>query len=143
MITKQKETTQKTEKPNPRNEKQERLYKIILECRGVTEIKPKGERSERAFAKMIGMSFQTIQNLRNGRCTPSDDFIAKVARYKGIDFESLRDYIEYGKEPTLDPVEEALLVIRRMYTQDLIKVFDTATMRLADLEKRNHPPNRI
>lgn len=118
-----------------RNQKQERFWQKIQEARGVTEENPKGKISERGFAPLIGVSNTAIQNIRKGWSDPSPEFQAKVANYIGWTYEQMHDWVEYGKEPSLDTVEQVLAALRRFYAPDLIKALDTISMRWADLEK--------
>lgn len=126
-----------------RSPKQERLYNIIRKCRGVTAFKKRGNQSERGFGVEIGVSYQTLQNLRKGEFNPSAGFVSAVAHRIGWTYEDLDAYIEYGLEPGLDQTEDVMSKIRVMHRSDVIKILDMAVMRLSDLEKFKTSPDHF
>ena len=54
----------------------------------------RGERSQRSFAKLCGVSNQAVQNWEKGQTWPDDDNLQRLAGLKGWTLKQLRDYLE-------------------------------------------------
>jgi transcriptional regulator with XRE-family HTH domain len=68
----------------------ERLANLLKELRG--------ERSQRSFAKLFGVSNQTVQNWEKQRAWPDDGNLQRLAELKGWTLEQLKTYLN-GETP--------------------------------------------
>ncbi len=63
----------------------ERLANLLKELRG--------ERSQRSFAKLFGVSNQTVQNWEKQRAWPDDENLERLAKLKGWTLEQLKTHL--------------------------------------------------
>ena len=64
----------------------QRLANLLRELRG--------ERSQRSFAKLLGVSNQAVQNWEKERTWPDDDNLQRLAELKGWTPKQLQGYLE-------------------------------------------------
>lgn len=63
----------------------ERLANLLKELRG--------ERSQRSFAKLLGVSNQAVQNWEKQRAWPDDENLQRLAELKGWTLEQLKTHL--------------------------------------------------
>ena len=67
-------------------ESQQRLSSLIKQLRG--------ERSQRSFAKTLGVSYAAIRSWEEGESTPGLNSLEKIAQYTNQSLEQLLNYLK-------------------------------------------------
>lgn len=114
-----------------------RLANLVKELRG--------ERSQRSFAKLLGVSNQAVQNWEKERTWPDDDNLQRLADLKGWTPKQLQAYLEAEPQAnegvncanvgdTSDPalnVQRLLAEVRALPFQGAVQVAKVALETMA------------
>jgi transcriptional regulator with XRE-family HTH domain len=95
-------------------ESRERLIEFLKNTRG--------KRSQREYAKQLGVSATSVQDWEKGLKTPEIDSLRRIAASGGLELQEFLSYIN-GKTAEPDPVEE---ITKKIQTMPLIQVAQIA-----------------
>lgn len=102
---------------------QERLSSLIKNLRG--------ERSQRNFAKSIGVSYASIRTWEEGESMPSVTNLKKIASYSNQSVEQLLDYLSGSEDksskndlPVFTTADEVIPYLRQISKQEAVKLAD-------------------
>ncbi len=110
-------------KVTPKNEKTEKLIEVVKLARG--------DLSQRAFGKLLGVSSTAVQLWEKGQSIPDTENLAQISVRAGFTLEELLAHLE-GK-PMREPVDtnELLKKIQCMPLRDLAVIVRAGVERLA------------
>ena len=82
----------------------------------------RGDQSQRAFAKTLGVSFASIQSWENGDAMPSTENLAAIAQKAGYTLEGLIAHLEDRPIPKTASIDEIVMQIKSLPLKQLALV---------------------
>lgn len=105
----------------------------VLKKLAVAVQEARGDRSQREFSKLLGVSQSTVQQWENGKNVPSLENLEKIARMKGMLVE---DFVAYLYERTRGITSKDILDrIEVMPSRDFAQILHVIGDRLAPSEE--------
>lgn len=92
--------------------------------------KLRGDQSQRAFAKTLGVSFASIQSWENGDAMPSTENLTHIAKKSGYTIQGLIAYLEDRPIPMGASIEEIVMQIKDLPLKQLAVVERALSDRL-------------
>jgi transcriptional regulator with XRE-family HTH domain len=105
-------------------EARKKLADVIKTARG-------DSMSQRAFAKLLGVSYTTVQLWEKGESIPDIANLANIADRAGYTIEELLNYIGVKPQPNASDVNQILKQIRVMPLSEVAQVVQAIASRLA------------
>ena len=90
----------------------------------------RGNQSQRAFAKNLGVSFASIQSWENGYAMPSMDNLNLIATKAGYTLQGLIAYLEDRPIPKTATLEEIIMQIKDLPLKQIAVVERALSDRL-------------
>lgn len=118
-------------------EARERLAKIVKSTRG--------ERTQRAFARDLGVSYTAIQDWEKARTIPGTDNLEKIADKAGLTLQELLEYLEFGEKAKVErlPTGKLIKELEVMPLEELMKVADVVYARLKGVATHDHDKEKV
>jgi transcriptional regulator with XRE-family HTH domain len=91
----------------------------------------RGERSRRAFARLIDVSNSAIQDWETLQSVPDTTNLTRIARAGGLSLEQLLDYLQTGRMPRSTNLDSALKLIEILPLSQVAEVVQAGCSRLA------------
>ena len=92
----------------------EKLAELIRQLRG--------DQSQRAFAKTLGVSFASIQSWENGDAMPSTENLSVIAQKSGYTLQGLIEYLEDRPISKNASIDEIVMQIKSLPLRQLALV---------------------
>ncbi|RUR74905.1 hypothetical protein PCC6912_50830 [Chlorogloeopsis fritschii PCC 6912] len=104
-----------------------RLSDIVQEIRG--------DKSQRALASQLDVSWTAIQNWENPTSTsfPNDGSLLKLADAKGWSLEEIKRYLATGKRPQITEIDRLIDQILRLHPHEIVQVQRALAERLEEI----------
>lgn len=106
-------------------EAKKKLADVIKTARG-------DSMSQRTFAKLLGVSYTTVQLWEKGESIPDIANLANIADRAGYTIEELLNYIGVKPQPNPSDVNQILKQIRVMPLSEVAQVVQAIASRLAN-----------
>lgn len=103
-------------------ESKERLAEIVRKARGQT--------SQRAFARKLGVSLTAVQGWENAESIPGSENLSKIAAAAGVTLEELVRHLEGKPQPQVTDIDQMLMSIRHMPLPQVALIAHAAVDRL-------------
>ena len=97
----------------------------------------RGNASQRAFAKSLGVSFAYVQSWESGDSMPSTENLSAIASLAGYTLQGLIAHLEDQPLESAMPIEQILMEIRNMPPKQLAKVGHAVADRLGAIAESN------
>lgn len=91
----------------------------------------RGSMSQRAFAKLLGVSATAVQLWEKGDTIPDTENLAKIAAKAGYTMEELLNYIGAKPLPETSDLNEIIKQIKSMPLSEVATIAQAAVARLA------------
>ena len=92
--------------------------------------KLRGDRSQRTFAKSLGVSFASIQAWENRDSMPSTQNLAVIAGKSGYTLQGLISYLEDRPIPKSSSLEEIVMQIKSLSFKQVVLIDRAVSERL-------------
>lgn len=110
-------------------EARERLTALIRQSRG--------NMSQRAYARLLGVSSTAVQDWEKGAVIPDTENLSKIAATSGYTFGELMDYLQNGHTPRATDFERILKRIQLLPPEQVAEIARVAQDRLVSVALGN------
>ncbi len=115
--------------------KTERLARLVSELRG--------SKSQRQFAKELGVSQSSVRFWESGIAWPDTENLVKLANFKGWELQDLQTYLMKGELPEREPLEQILEMVRSLPLEAVAQVAAVAVETLASKSIGSQSPRKL